>query len=204
MKTASLKLIALASAAAVLQLTSCVSTEREVSTSTVDPRATYTPPPAGSRSRVSSKTVLNTVSVTHSFSNPDTKDNFILQLRGPRVLTAQAHLIVTSSTGDTLRHEVLPARALLSEKSLIDPQASTARAQEIAILEGMNNFFADGRFSQPAVPSGAAQPAEMDTKTWAALREDASTVGFDYIGAGGAERRMAYARKLGKAVVINQ
>jgi len=204
MKTSSLTLITLACAAAVLQLTSCVSTEREVSTSTVDPRSTYTPPPAGSRSRVSSKTVLNTVSVTHSFSSPDTKDNFILQLRGPRVLTAQAHLIVTSSTGDTLRHEVLPARALLSEKSLIDPQASTVRAQEIAILEGMNNFFADGRFSQPAVPVGAAQPAEMDTKTWAALREDANTVGFDYVGAGGAERRMTYARKLGKAVVINQ
>ncbi|OGX86860.1 hypothetical protein [Hymenobacter glacialis] len=204
MKTSSLKLVALASAAAVLQLTSCVSTEREVSTSTVDPRSTYTPPPAGSRSRVTSKTVLNTVSVTHSFSSPDTKDNFILQLRGPRVLTAQAHLIVTSSTGDTLRHEVLPARALINDKSLIDPQASTSRAQEIAILEGMNNFFADGRFSQPAVPVGAAQPAEMDTKTWAALREDASAVGFDYIGAGGEERRMTYARKLGKAVVINQ
>ncbi|OGX87619.1 hypothetical protein BEN47_00130 [Hymenobacter lapidarius] len=204
MKTSSLKLIALASAAAVLQLTSCVSTEREVSTSTVDPRSTYTPPPAGSRTRVSSKTVLNTVSVTHAFSRADTKDNFILQLRGPRVLTAQAHLIVTSSTGDTLRHEVLPARALIGEKSLLDPQASTVRAQEIAILEGMNNFFADGRFSQPAVPAGAAQPAEMDTKTWAALREDANTVGFDYMGAGGAERRIAYARKLGKAVVINQ
>ena len=78
------------------------------------------------------------------------------------------------------------------------------RAQEIAILEGMNSFFADGRFSQPAVPNGAEQPAEVDTKTWAALREDASTVGFDYVGAGGSERRMAYARKLGKAVVINQ
>ena len=206
MKIFSLRFAALATVAAgfTLQFSSCVSTEREVSASTVDPRSTYTPPPAGSRTRVSSKTVLNTVSVTHSFSSADTKDNFILQLRGPRVLTAQAHLIVTSSTGDTLRHEVLPARSLLSEKSLIDPQSSTARAQEIAILEGMNNFFADGRFIQPAVPAGAVQPAEVDTKTWAALREDATTVGFDYIGAGGGERRIAYARKLGKAVVINQ
>ncbi|SFP84274.1 hypothetical protein [Hymenobacter arizonensis] len=205
MKSSSIKLagLALVAASLSLQLSSCVSTEREVSNSTVDPRSTYKPPVAGDRTRVGTKTVLNTVSRTHSFSDPKTKDNFILQLRGPRVLTAQAHFIVTSSTGDTLRHEVLPARALLSEKALSDPQAATVREKEIAILQGMNNFFADGRFSQPAVPADAVQPAELDTKTWAALREDPSIVGFDYIGAGGAERRMAYVRKLRKAVVIN-
>ncbi|WP_152559854.1 hypothetical protein [Hymenobacter sp. IS2118] len=206
MKTPSFKIAALAFVAGglALQLTSCVSTEREVSSSTVDPRATYTPPAAGDRTRVNGRTVLNTVSRTHSFSRPDTKDNFILQLRGPRVLTAQAHLIVTSSTGDTLRHEVLPARALISERALIDPQASTVREKEIAILQGMNSFFADGRFSQPALMPDARQPAEMDSKTWAALREDPSIVGFDYVGAGGSERRMAYVPKLQKAVVINQ
>ncbi|MDB5236100.1 MAG: hypothetical protein JWR44_3093 [Hymenobacter sp.] len=194
----------LAVAGLSLQLASCVSTEREVSSSTVDPRTTYTPPAAGERNRLNSKTVLNTVSTTHAFSDPQTKDNFILQLRGPRVLTAQAHLIVTNSKGDTLRHEVLPARALLTQKALNDPQAASVRDQEIAILQGMNNFFADGHFIQPAIPSGAEQPAEVDTKTWSALREDPNTVGFDYTGAGGAERRMAFARKLGKAVVISQ
>jgi hypothetical protein len=206
MKSSTLKLagLALASVGLSLQLASCVSTEREVSSSTVDPRTTYTPPAAGDRTRVNGKTVLNTVSTSHAFSDPATKDNFILQLRGPRVLTAQAHLIVTNSKGDTLRHEVLPARALLSEKAFNDPQAASVRDQEIAILQGMNNFFADGHFSQPAIPAGAEQPAEVDTKTWSALREDPGTVGFDFPGAGGAERRMAYARKLGKAVVISQ
>jgi hypothetical protein len=138
------------------------------------------------------------------FSDPNTRDNFILQLRGPRVLTAQAHLIVTSSKGDTLRHEVMPARALLSHNSLDDPQAATVREKEIAILQGMNNFFSDAHFTQPAIPAGAAQPAEVDVKTWSALREDPATVGFDYVGAGGAEQRMAFARKLGKAIVISQ
>ena len=190
----------LLAAALSLSLASCVSTEREVSTSTVDPRATYTPPVAGGRTRVNGKTVLNTVSATHAFSNPDTKDNFVLQLRGPRVLTAQAHLIVTSSAGDTLRHEVMPARALLNETA----QATSVREKEIAILQGMNNFFAPGRFSQPAIPAGAEQPGELDSKTWVALREDPQTVGFDYTGMGGSERRMTYARKLGKTVVITQ
>jgi hypothetical protein len=187
-----------------LQLTSCVSTEREVSTSSTDPRATYTPPPAGSRARVNGKTVLNTVSTVHTFSNPATKDNFILQLRGPRILTAQAHLIVTSSTGDTLRHEVLPARALLSHTDISDPQSASVRDQEIAILQGMNSFFGDAHFTNPAIPAGSEQPAEIDAKTWAALREDPNAVGFEYTGAGGAERRMAFARKLGKAVDIAQ
>jgi len=194
--------IALVAVGLTLQLASCVSTEREVSNSTKDPRSTYIPPAAGARNRVNGKTVLNTVSATHTFSDPKTKDNFILQLRGPRVLTAQAHLIVTSSTGDTLRHEVMPARALLSEHAQIDRQSASVRDQEIAILQGMNNFFSDGHFSQPAVPPGTEQPAEVDTKTWSALREDPATVGFDYTGTGGAERRMAYVRKLRKAVVI--
>ncbi|GAC1374848.1 MAG: hypothetical protein NVS3B25_02680 [Hymenobacter sp.] len=187
-----------------LQLASCVNTEREVSSSAVDPRATYTPPPAGARNRIGSKTVLNTVSTTHAFSDPKKKDLFVLQLRGPRVLTAQAHLIVTNAAGDTLSHQVLPARALLTEKALNDTQAASVRDQEIAILQGMNSFFADGHFSQPAVPAGAEQPAELDSKTWGALREDPAAVGFDYTGAGGAERRMAFVRKLGKAVVMTQ
>ena len=200
MKKRSLRLSwsALLAVAFSLNLASCVSTEREMSTSIVDPRATYTPPVAGDRTRVNSKTVLNTVSTTHAFSNPDTKDNFVLQLRGPRVLTAQAHLIVTSSTGDTLRHEVMPVRTLLNETA----QASSVREQEIAILKSMNTFFAPGRFSQPAVPVDAEQPGEMDSKTWSALRKDPKTVGFDYTGMGGSVRRMTYARKLGKVVVI--
>ena len=206
MKTSTIRFsgIALLAASLTLQLASCVSTEREVNTSSVDPRSTYTPPPAGSRSRVNGKTVLNTVSTTHTFSNPDTKDNFILQLRGPRVLTAQAHLIVTSSTGDTLRHEVMPARTLLVHANPTDAESASVRDQEIAILQGMNNFFADTHFTQPAVPAGTEQPAEMDSKTWSALREDPATVGFDYTGTGNSERRMTYARKLGKAVVISQ
>ncbi|WP_310396060.1 hypothetical protein [Hymenobacter sp.] len=186
-----------------LQLASCVSTEREASSTSRDPRATYTPP-IGERGRVGNKTVLNTVSTSHIFSDPEIKDNFVLQLRGPRILTAQAHLIVLNNAGDTLRHEVLPARALLSEKALLDPQASSVRDQEIAILQGMNSFFADARFTQPAVGPNADQPAELDPQTWSALRADPGAFGFDYTGAGGAERRMAFARKLGKAVIISQ
>ena len=196
--------LALLAAGFSLQLTSCVNTEREASTSTKDPRATYTPPPAGSRTRINGKTVLNTVRTTHAFSDPNSNDNFILQLRGERVLTGQAHLIVTNNMGDTIRHEVMPARALLSHADIGMARSASVRDQEIAILQGMNSFFAPGHFTQPAVPAGTEQPAEMDTKIWTALREDPAAVGFDYTGAGGAERRMAYSQKLGKAVVISQ
>lgn len=193
----------LAVAGLTLQLASCVSTEREVNGSGPDPRATYTPP-VGERTRIGSKTVLNTVRATHAFSNPATQDNFVLQLRGPRVLTGLAHLIVTSSTGDTLSHEVLPARALLNANSQVDPVASTTRDQEIAILQRMNTFFADGRFIAPAVAPTDTQPAELDAKTWTALRDNAAAVGFDYTGADGGARRLTYVRKLGRAVVISR
>ena len=196
--------LALLAASFSLQLTSCVSTEREVGTSTKDPRATYTPPPAGSRTRINGKTVLNTVRATHAFSDPNSNDNFVLQLRGERVLTGQVHLIVMNNMGDTIRHEVMPARALLAHADAGLARSASVRDQEIAILQGMNSFFTPTHFIQPAVPAGTAQPAEMDTKTWTILRDDPTAVGFDYTGAGGAERRMAYSQKLGKAVVISQ
>lgn len=204
MKASIFKISGLVLLAAGFQLTSCVSTEREVGTSSKDPRATYTPPPTGSRTRVSGKTVLNTVRATHAFSDASTDDNFILQLRGERVLTGQAHFIVTNSKGDTIRHEVMPARALLANADAGLASSASARDQEIAILQSMNAFFAPSHFTQPAVPAGTEQPAEMDTKAWTTLREDPTAVGFDYTGAGGAERRMAFSRKLGRAVVISQ
>ena len=202
MKTILKPLIA---AALLLNLTACLNTEREVGNSTRNPREVYTPIPERDRSRLSSRTVLNTVRTTHTFSDPNTKDNFILQLRGPRVLTARAHLIVTNAKGDTLRHEVLPARALLDEHSLDDPRAATVRDQEIAILRGMNSFFREDQFSQPAVVPNADQPAEVDTQTWQALRDDRTAVGFDYPADGSRnERRLTYIHKLGRAVVISQ
>jgi len=201
MKSSSLLFL---TAALTLQLSACVTTDREAGASTKDPRTSYVPPAPNERARLTSNSVLNTVRTTHAFSDPKSPDNFVLQLRGTRVLNARAHLIVTNSAGDTLRHEVLPAHALLNEKVLADPAAATVRDKEIAILRSMNNFFAANNFVQPAVPASAEQPAEVDTKTWQALREDPATVAFDYTGAGGAERRLAYARKLGKAVVISQ
>ncbi|TGE24542.1 hypothetical protein E5K00_04840 [Hymenobacter aquaticus] len=186
-------------AALLLQTTSCINTEREVGTSQNADKV-YTPPTA--TNRLNSRTVLNTVRASHYFSNPKTKDNFILQLQGPKILNAQARFIIVSSTGDTLRKEVMPATALLDERELEDPQAATVRDKEIAILKGMNNFFREDRFTQPAVAKTAAQPAEVDAQSWSAVKEDARAVGFDYITVGGKERRIAYAKKLQKAVVI--
>lgn len=197
-------LISLFFASLACQLSSCLNTEKEIGTTSVDPRATYTPPNPSDRTRMGSKTVLNTVQATHAFSDPNSQDRFVLQLRGTRVLSSQAHLIVTSSAGDTLRHEVMPARALLDSKLMADNPATTVRDQEIAILRGMNSFFAADHFTQPAVPSTATPPGETDMATWKALQEDPSAVAFDFTGAGGAERRLAYSRKLRKAVVLNQ
>ena len=187
------------SAAVLLQLTSCLNTEREVGTSRNADRE-YTPPTA--TARVSSRTVLNTVRAAHYFSNTKTKDNFILQLQGPKIMSGQARFIILSSTGDTLRKEIMPATALLDERQLDDPQAATVRDKEIAILRGMNSFFADDRFVQPAVAKTATQPGEIDAQTWSSVKADTRAVGFDYVTAAGKERRIAYDKKQKKAVVI--
>lgn len=185
----------------LLLLGACVSTERETSrpnpTATTDPRATFTPP-SGRGQRVTGATVLNTVQATHVFSNPASPDRFVLQLRGPRVLSAQLHLAVLTSGGDTLRQEVIPARVLA------DPQALTTRDQEISVLKAMNNFFNANRFVTPAVAAAAHQPAGISAADWAAVRADARAVGFDYPAADGTLHRLAYAPKLGRVVLLTE
>lgn len=185
----------------LLQMASCINTEREVGTSKNADRV-FTPTPEANRGRVSERTVLRTVNATHTFSNPRSKDNFVLQLRGPKIASSQAYFMIISSTGDTLRKEIIPATALINERDLADPQAATVRDKEIAILQGMNSFFRDDRFVQPAVPRTATQPENVDAQSWSSVKEDTRAVGFDYPSAGGRERRVAFSKKLGRAVVI--
>ncbi|WP_345072595.1 hypothetical protein [Hymenobacter fastidiosus] len=187
------------SASVLLQLTSCLNTEREVGTSRNADRV-YTPPTT--TARVTGRTVLNTVRAAHYFSNTKTKDNFILQLQGPKIMNGQARFIILNSAGDTLRKEVMPATALLDERQLDDPQAATVRDKEIAILRGMNSFFADDRFVQPAVAKTATQPGEVDAQAWTSVKADTRAVGFDYVTAAGKERRIAFDKKQQKAVVV--
>ncbi|RSK43988.1 hypothetical protein [Hymenobacter rigui] len=188
-------------ALSMLQLSSCINTEREVGTSKNNDRV-FTPTPEANRGRVSERTVLRTVNVSHNFSTTKSKDNFVLQLRGPKIATSQAYFMIISPTGDTLRKEVMPATALINERELDDPQAATVRDKEIAILQAMNSFFRDDRFVQPAVPRTATQPENVDAQSWTSVKEDSRAVGFDYPSANGRERRLAYSKKLGRAVVI--
>jgi len=185
-----------------LSVASCVNTERETATSSRGPRTEYTPP-KGRGERVGGATVLNTVRATHIFSDPKSPDTFVLQLRGPRVLSGHLHLIVLSSKGDTLRHEVLPASVLLTDPTLKDNQSASVREREISVLRSMNTFFGDSHFVRPAVPAAATPPASLDAEAWASLRNDLTAVGFDYPGSGG-ETRLVYARQLGRVVAINE
>jgi hypothetical protein len=189
-------------AALLLAATSCVNSEREVATSSA-PRGSRTvfTPPRGRGERVGGATVLNTVRTTHAFSDPKAADTFILQLRGPRILSGRLHLVVLNSKGDTLRHEVLPPTALIDDPTLRDNQSASVRDREISILRGMNGFFGTSHFVQPAVPTTATPPADVSPLAWASLRRDASAVGFDY-PSGTGESRLAYSRQLGKVVVI--
>lgn len=180
-----------------LLATSCVSTERETSAPGRSARteATTYVPPKGKGQRVSGATVLNTVRAEHAFSGAAAPDRFLLQLRGPRVLTGRLHLVVLSAQGDTLHQEVLPARVLQ------DPAALTVRDQEISVLRGMNNFFAPARFAAPSL--GGARPATLSPADWATLRTDPQAVAFAYPAAAG-EHHLVYSPKLGRAVVLGE
>lgn len=198
-----LRPVAVVAILAQLGLAACVNTEREAASSSRDPRSEFTPP-TGRGERVNGATVLNTVRTTHPFSDPKLADVFVLQMRGPRILTSRLHFIILSSQGDTLRHEVLPARVLLDDPALRDNPAASVRDKEISILRGMNAFFKDDRFVQPAVAAATPQPAEVDTEAWNSLRRDPTTVGFDFRNASGTPKRLAYSHQLGRVVLLSE
>ncbi|KAA9339726.1 hypothetical protein F0P96_03675 [Hymenobacter busanensis] len=182
---------------------SCVTTDREVGNSSNADKL-FTPKPEASRSRMTSNTVLRTVQAQHAFSDTRSKDNFVLLLQGTKVSEANARFLIISAKGDTLRNEVMPASALIDERDLQnDPQASSVRAREIAILQGMNKFFAPDKFTSPAIEKKATNaPEGSDPEGWNAVRADNRAVGFDYTDASGREKRIAFAKKLNKAVVV--
>ena len=183
---------------ALLQMTSCITTEREVGNAKTGQKV-FNPTPGN---RITSRSILNKVNAQHYFTNTKAKDQFVLLLQGSKIVNAQARFIILTSAGDTIRKETIPATALFKASDLDDPQAATIRDKEIAILKGMNGFFREDRFTQPAIPRSAVVPGNVDAKAWSAVRADTKAVGFDYIAAGGKERRIAYAKTLQKAVII--
>lgn len=187
---------------ALLAQSSCVTTDREVGSST-NPEV-FTPKPEANRARLTSRTVLRTVQAQHAFSDRGSKDKFVLLLQGPKIIDANARFLIISAKGDTLRNEVFPAKALIDERALQDdPQAASVRGRELAILQGMNSFFADDKFTSPAIPrTVTSAPEGSDPEGWSAVQADNRAVGFDYVDASGREKRIAYAKKLNKAVVI--
>jgi hypothetical protein len=197
------KLFLSASLATLLFQASCITTERETATAKNDGKV-FMPTPPSQRARLTERSILNTVRVSRNFTNSKQKDSFVLLLQGPKILNAQARFIIIDATGDTIRNEVMPATALLSDRDLENPSAATVRDKEIAILKAMNTFFSNDRFTQPAIPRTAAQPEDVEPQVWAAIQGDSKAVGFDYIGTGGRERRIAYAKELQRAVVVAQ
>ncbi|GAB2479781.1 hypothetical protein GCM10011375_16800 [Hymenobacter qilianensis] len=197
------KLFLSAAVATLLFQASCITTERETATSKSDGKI-FTPTPPNQRARLTERSILNTVRASHNFTSNKEKDSFVLLLQGPKILNAQARFIIINATGDTIRNEVMPATALLSDRDLENPSAATVRDKEIAILKAMNTFFSNDRFTQPAIPRNADQPEDVEPQVWAAIQGDNKAVGFDYIGAGGRERRIAYAKELQRAVVVAQ
>ena len=175
----------LSAGALLLTLTSCLNAERETASAARGSRTEFTPP-RGRGERVSGATVLHTVRAAHVFSSPSAPDTFVLQLRGPRVLSSQAYFSVLNGRGDTLHREVLPVRALLTDPTLRDNESASVRDREINILRGMNSFFSATHFEQSATPpAGSEAPA----------------VSFDYPGPT-ASQRLEYSRQTGRAVVV--
>ncbi|GAB3306040.1 hypothetical protein [Hymenobacter tenuis] len=131
---------------------------------------------------------LLTARSQHKFSSAATPDAFSLVLRGPAVLTSEATFTVTTSSGQVIFREVLPATDL--EAAMVyemkGPTATQAE-REAYVRRRVREFFADKNFQRPAVaatatyPADTEAPASSDRAAWDDLRRRPDAISFQYL-----------------------
>lgn len=145
---------------------------------------------------------LQEATTTHIFSSRTAPDQFRLQLRGDSVLTGMLGLSIVSAAGDTLLRDQFPATALLDYGlSSQYGENPTATQRAAYIRQRINSFFAADKFSNPAIKPEETFDEDYSSKIiWQEVKQ-MELPGFFYNLYEEDGRRMAYSRRLGKAVM---
>jgi len=143
--------------------------------------------------------VAYTVADEISFSNPETKDSFILILSGSNFLESECQFLILSSKSDTLYKDSWKGHELLDAG--IEGRSDEHEAKEY-ILHHMNRFLDKVNFLSPAIRKDEPfNPKHSDSETWNDIRSVKNAVGFHYVLNEKESRRIAYDPRKKKVLV---
>jgi len=143
--------------------------------------------------------VAYTVADEISFSNPETKDSFILNLSGSNFLESECQFLILSSKKDTLYKDSWKGHELLDAG--IEGRAHEHDAKEY-ILHHMNRFLDKVNFLSPAIRKDEPfNPKHSDSETWNDIRSVKNAIGFHYVLNEKESRRIAYDPRKKKVLV---
>lgn len=143
--------------------------------------------------------VAYTVSEAISFSNPESKDSFILNLTGSNFLESECQFLILSANKDTLYKDSWKGEELLDAG--VEGRAHEHDAKEY-ILHHMNRFLDKVNFLSPAIRKDEPfNPKHSDSDTWNDIRSVKNAIGFHYVLNEKESRRIAYDPKKKKVMV---
>jgi hypothetical protein len=148
---------------------------------------------------VISRNIIKQTETQYAFSDPATKDTFIVTLEGDSVQTANVTFEIRSSKGELLYQEKFDAIDLINYDL---PENADPAAWDKFILNRIDTFFEEENFATPAIHSGMEFDAYYANKTaWDDIKSDSNSIGFYYLLGKEDGRWIAYSKALQKVVM---
>ena len=143
--------------------------------------------------------VLLTNSIEREFSNPKTKDKFIISVIGKNLLFGEVIFIITDSNGKEIFNEKYPSNFLINEYILSDNP--TVIEKEENIKNRISDFFSNDKFYTPAINEEEIFDSDYSNETiWNEIKSDRNAIGFYYIIGLEVGCKIAYSKKDRKIV----
>lgn len=143
--------------------------------------------------------VLITIKADHVFSNPATKDHFLLTVSGRSVLNGKISLSISTNDHKVIFRDSFQATDLLWD---YDEADLTKKQKEEIIRNRMKDFFNDSSFIKPAIKIATPfWPDNSDKAIWLDIKSNKEAIGFVYSYGYEGTYAIAYSKKKQKVVL---
>lgn len=138
-------------------------------------------------------------SILHSFSDPNKKDSFQIEILGKSLLKGTVVFKIISYAGTELFNISFQSHDLIGYGL---PENPTIIDKENYIKDRINNFFKKDNFIIPAIKKSDEFDQDFsDEEVWLDIKSDPTAIGFYYLIGEEDNRQIAYSKKNKKVVM---
>lgn len=137
--------------------------------------------------------------ITHTFSDPEKKDEFHVFIKGKSLLEGKVIFTIHSFEGIEIYKEEFPSVFLMGYD--VDNNADVT-TKENFIKKRVLEFFSESNFYKPAIKQNETFDEDYSEKTiWEEIKEDQTAIGFRFLIGEEDNRSIAFSKK-SKSVVL--